>query len=162
MRKTLLLLAGAFLLASQAHAAKTPIASVEALPAPVRTLYETLCAPDYWAGGQRVLDGSTADSIGGGSAAYLVVCGDAASSTPYSVIVTTPDGAASEAKFNWVLQGNAVDKSGLGNAAFGRAPGTIVTHAHVSATCETAYTHRWDGAAFQLVDLDRRGCKRGE
>lgn len=163
MRTAIFLIAGlASAVSLPAAAADTAVTTIGDLPLSVKAEYEKLCQPDYWISNRRVLDGSTSDKFADGTSVFLMVCGDAASTTPYTVIVMAPDGEARQPKFNWVLRGKDVGESEVGNAHFGRQPGTIVSSGHVSAECNPTYTHVWDGTAFQLIALNRKGCRKGE
>ena len=136
--------------------------AINDLPLSVKAVYETLCHDDYWIDNKRKMEGSASATFADGTAVFLLVCGDAALSVPYSVILMAPSGDAREAPISWKLKGKDLGEGSLGNARFGPQTGTIVSSGHISATCEPSYTHRWDGRAFQLVALDKGGCRRGE
>jgi hypothetical protein len=154
--------AAAFLTVGQASADAThAVQAFEDLPAAVAKAYETACTTDSWISGKRQMAGSSTATFADGTQAFLLVCGDAASAVPFAAIVLPPAGEAREAKFNWHLRGKSLDDAGLSNARFG-AGDIIVSRAHESATCEPTYTHVWDGAVFQLIRVNRRGCRAGE
>lgn len=148
------------LAATSASAAN--ITGASELPPGVAKLYEHACAVDDWIGGKRNLDGSSNSTFADGTRVYLLVCGDAASVLPFEVIVTSPSGRASEAVFHWRIKGKDIGDAGISNAHFGAAPGTVMSSSHASASCEPAYVHHWSGAAFELVHLNRSGCRKDE
>src|SRR3569623_573062 len=88
----LVLLKPAFALAIGA-----PVSSLGALPPPVRTVFERLCPADNWVTNQRDLNGSRTDSMPDANQLYLLVCGSAASSVPYVLLMLSPAGMAREA-----------------------------------------------------------------
>jgi hypothetical protein len=142
--------------------AATDIAAPGDLPAAVSSVYERLCTADSWVDGRRKLDGSTTSTFADGTRVYLMVCGDAAATVPFAVIVMSASGDAAEAKFRWMLKGRDVGEGAMGNAAFGSASGTVVSYSHSSASCNPEYAHRWTGEVFELVRLNRSGCQRDE
>ena len=146
-----------------AAGAAQAIRTLNDLPKPVADVFATACAADNWISGKRELAGSSTSTFEDGTKAYLLVCGDAASTVPFTAIVLSTAGVAREAKLNWRLGRKSLENAGLSNARFG-APGTgtIVSRTHESATCEPTYTHAWDGKAFQLKRVNRRGCRTGE
>ena len=137
------------------------LSSMEALPPSVKSVYETLCPPDYWVANKRELSGSTFDSFPDIDV-YLMVCGSAASSMPYVVILNSRSGIAKEAQIDWTLNGRDYRQDGLENVRFGFELATLESSFHVSASCEPTYKHRWNGAAFQLIAVSRKGCKKSE
>lgn len=132
------------------------------LPASVQRVYDGSCPPSIWISGERDMAGSASQAQADGGTIFLLRCGDAASSTPFSVIVLKRSGEASEAAIGWTLRGKPVGEGGMGNARFGPEPGTVVSSAHFSASCEPRFTHRWDGRTFQLIRRDTKGCRPGE
>jgi hypothetical protein len=132
------------------------------MPPPVAALYRSLCPPESWISGQVSVDGSSQATFSDGTRVFLLVCGDAASVVPYVVIVVPPSGTPQEATFHWRLNGRRISDAGISNAQIGIAPDTIESSSHASATCEPSYVHRWTGASFELVRVDRRGCRRDE
>ena len=142
--------------------AATDVASSSDLPAAVASVYERRCTAESWVDGKRKMDGSTTSTFRDGTSVYLLVCGDAAATVPFTVIVMSASGNAAEANFHWMLKGRDVGEGAMGNAGFGHAPGTVVSYSHSSASCNPEYTHRWTGKAFELVRLNRSGCQRDE
>ena len=138
-----------------------PVSSMEALPASVRSVYEGLCPADYWISNKRDLSGSAVDSFPDVDV-FLMVCGDAASAVPFVVIVMSRSGIAKEAQIDWTLNGRTYQQDGLENVRFGSELATLTSSNHVSASCEPTYKHRWNGAAFQLIAVSRKGCKKSE
>ena len=143
-------------------ASATNITTPGELPPGVAKVYEHVCTVDDWIGGKRNLGGSTTSTFADGTRVYLLVCGDAASVLPFAVIVTSSSGQASEAVFHWRIRGKDIGDAGISNARFGAAPGTVMSSSHASASCEPAYVHHWSGTAFELVHLNRSGCRKDE
>ena len=89
---------------------------------------------------------------------FLLVCGDAATTMPFTAIALRSSGSASEVRIAWTLKGRDHTAS-FGNARFGSRRDTVVSTSHSSATCTPGYTHRWDGAGLELVAYDGAGCE---